>query len=371
MRAASDTPDEPRRMTSRERVRLALRRQRPDRVPTTLYEEVIGYVPGMARALAENGAGDSPGEFFGCDVRSVSIGVTRLSRTAGMGGFCQPGVRVDEWGVGWESGGYLHYEKILSPLQLLTPSEVRDYVWPDLEAEYRYVNVKAEVELVHKRGLAVTAYPGSIFECAWQLRGMGELFDDICHDPATAGFLLDGITQRVQLAAERLAEAGIDILILGDDIATQRGLLMSLHMWNAVFKPRLQRVIRAAKAVNPELIVFYHSDGNVWDAIPDLIDAGVEVLNPVQPECMDPAAVKKAFGDRLAFFGTVSIQRTMPFGSPADVEAEVRERIRTVGAGGGLLIAPSHVLQPDTPWVNIEAFFSAVDKYGWYDSGPR
>lgn len=354
-------------MTSRERVLTALRRQRPDRVPATLYEEVIGYVPGTAHRLAENGAGDAPGEFFGCDVTSVNIGPTRLCRTSNLPELSQPGVRVDEWGVGWESGGYLHYEKILSPLQNAPASGVRDYAWPDVDAEYRYAKVKAAVEFAHGRGLAVAAYPGSIFECAWQLRGMGGLFDDIFHDQDTADFLLDGITQRVQAAAQRLTATGIDILILGDDIATQRGLLMSLPLWKAVLKPRLQRVIRAAKAVNPGVIVFYHSDGNVWDAIPDLIDAGVEVLNPVQPECVNPAAVKQAFGEHLAFFGTVSIQQTMPFGTPADVEAEVRERIRTVGADGGLLIAPSHVLQPDTPWANITAFFSAVDKYGWYD----
>lgn len=357
-------------MTSRERVLTALRRQRPDRVPATLYEEVIGYVPETARLLAQHCGDRPPGEFFECDVTSVSIGPTRLHRDADLTKSAGPGLRIDEWGVGWESGGYLHYERIVSPLQSATASAVREYTWPDLGAEYRYEDVKAAVEAAHRRQLAVTAYPGSIFECAWQLRGMSELFEDICHDRPTADFLLDGITQRVQVAAERLAACGIDVLILGDDIATQRGLLMSLAMWRAVLKPRLQRVIRAAKAVNPELIIFYHSDGNVWDAIPDLIHAGVEVLNPVQPECMDPVAVKRAFGDRLAFFGTVSVQKTMPFGRPADVEAEVRERIRTVGEGGGLLLAPAHVLQPDTPWANITAFFRAVHTFGWATQPP-
>ena len=141
---------------------------------------------------------------------------------------------------------------------------------------------------------------------------------------------------------------------------------MSLEMYRRVFKPRLARVIRAAKEAKPDIHVFYHSDGNVWNAIPDLIDAGVTVLNPIQPECIDPAAVKREFGDRLAFFGCMSVQRTMPFGTPDEVRAEVKQRLATIGQGGGLLLAPAHVLQPDTPWENVVAFFDAVQEYGYY-----
>jgi uroporphyrinogen decarboxylase len=126
------------------------------------------------------------------------------------------------------------------------------------------------------------------------------------------------------------------------------------------------RVIRAAKEVKPSILVFYHSDGNVWDAIPDLIEAGIDVLNPVQPECMDPAQVKNEFGDRLSFFGTISVQRTMPFGTPDDIRTEVRTRMETIGRNGGLLLSPSHVLQPDTPWENIVAFFEAIEECGYY-----
>ena len=142
--------------------------------------------------------------------------------------------------------------------------------------------------------------------------------------------------------------------------------MMSLEIWRQVFKPRLMKVIRAAKEVNPQILIFYHSDGNVRKAIPDLIDAGVEVLNPVQPECMDPAEVKEEFGGRLSFFGTISVQNTMPYGTPHEVHEEVKLRMETIGKNGGLLLAPAHVLQPDTPWENIVAFFEAVDAYGYY-----
>lgn len=351
-------------MTSRERVLTALNRRCPDRVPVTLYEEVIGYVPALAELFRAKCDGRGAGEYFGCDVTAVEPGPTRLQTSTKIPP--APGVRVDEWGIGWRAGGYLHYEQILHPLQEADAAEIRAYPFPDRGAAYRYSQVYAQVEAAHQRGLAVTGYPGSIFECAWALRGMTELFADISSDWPTAQFLLDGITGCVLQAAQRLAAADIDILILGDDIATQRGLMMSLPLWRRVFKPRLAAIIRAVKEIKPDVLIFYHSDGNVWDAIPDLIEVGVEVLNPVQPECMNPAEVKNAFGARLACFGTVSVQSTMPFGTADQVRAEVRHRIETVGRGGGLLIAPAHVLQPDTPWENMVALFEAVHEYGNY-----
>jgi uroporphyrinogen decarboxylase len=351
-------------MTSRERVLTALRRREPDRAPATLYDEVIGYVPDVARMFHEKCGGQWPGDYFGCDVRSVAIGPTRLTTDFSKYIRAQENVRVDEWGVGWRAGGFHHYAEIIHPLQSLDARAIRDYPCPDLDAAYRYEGMKSKVAALHERGLAVTGYPGSVFEQAWQMRGMAELFVDILDRVDTAEFLLDQIAGRVAGAAQRLAAADVDVLILGDDIATQRGLMMSLAMWSTFFKPRLQRIIRAAREVKPDLIIFYHSDGNVWDAIAELIDAGVEVLNPVQPECMDPAEVKRVFGDRLAFFGAVSLQRTLPFGAPDDVRAEVKRRIETVGKGGGLLLSPTHCLQPDVPWENVVAFFEAVEEYG-------
>ncbi|MBM3334939.1 hypothetical protein FJY63_09790 [Candidatus Sumerlaeota bacterium] len=351
-------------MTSQERVLTALRRRQPDRVPATLYDEVIAYVPDVARMLDEKCGGQWPGDYFACDVRSVTIGPTRLKTDFSKHIALQADTSIDEWGVGRRAGGFHHYTQFIYPLQSLDAKAIRDYPFPDVDADYRYNGLSVTVAALHERGLAVTGYPGSVFEQAWQMRGMAELFGDIAEDPDTAEFLLDQIADRVAGAAQRLAAAGIDVLILGDDIATQRGLMMSLAMWKRFFKPRLQRIIRAAKEVKPDVIIFYHSDGNVWDAVAELIDAGVEVLNPVQPECMDPAEVKRVFGHRLAFFGTVSVQRTMPFGTPDEVRAEVKHRIETVGRGGGLLLSPAHVLQPDVPWENIVAFFEAVEQYG-------
>jgi uroporphyrinogen decarboxylase len=112
--------------------------------------------------------------------------------------------------------------------------------------------------------------------------------------------------------------------------------------------------------------VAFHSDGKIDEIIPDLIEIGVDVLNPLQPEVMDPAAIKREFGRDLAFWGGVGTQTTMPFGSPAEVRETVRTLIQTVGTGGGFLIAPTHVVEPEVPWENILAFMQSVETYGSY-----
>lgn len=206
----------------------------------------------------------------------------------------------------------------------------------------------------------------TIFEVSWYIRGMENLFSDMMLQPDLAETLLDRITEMRVFQAQTYARADVDILDLGDDVATQRGMLMSPKMWHHWLKPRLARVIGAAKAIKPDILVQYHSDGDCRDVIPELIEVGVDILNPVQPECMDPAEIKTQYGDRLAFSGTVGTQTTMPHGTPAEVKAVVKERIATVGEGGGLLIAPTHVLEPDVPWENVIALVEAVEEYGEY-----
>lgn len=354
-------------MTSRERVITAFNRKEPDRVPAVLYGECVGYVPSIIELLEKKCEGKSPLEYFNFDITSFSIAPTKNETDfTSYLPEADEHTTIDEWGVGWKRGSYLHYAQILHPLEGADTASVKNYPFPDLDQPYRFKESKEKVEALHKQGLAVSYFAGSIFETSWYMRGMDQLFVDMATEPALAHFLLDRITEIVVASAEHLAAADVDLIILGDDIAMQTGMLMSLEMWREFLKPRLKRIIEAAKKVKPEVLVFYHSDGKVWDAIPELIEVGVDVLNPIQPDCMDPAAVKREFGKDLSFFGTVSVQETLPKGTPKDVEQEVKLRIETVGKGGGLLIAPSHVLQPDTPWENIVAFFQAVEKYGYY-----
>ena len=206
----------------------------------------------------------------------------------------------------------------------------------------------------------------TIFETAWQIRGLTELLTDFLTREDWASCLLDRITELSVFRAKRFSEAGVDIIHVGDDIGMEDRMMMSPDTWRKWLKPRMARIIEAAREIKPDVLFHYHSDGYVEPVIPDLIQIGIDVLNPVQPECMDPAKLKREFGDRLAFWGTIGLQHTLPFGTPEEVEREVKERIETVGKGGGLYLSPTHVIAPEVPHENIFALVEAAKKYGRY-----
>jgi uroporphyrinogen decarboxylase len=238
---------------------------------------------------------------------------------------------------------------------------------PDVEAEYRFADLGPQIARFHTQGLAVIGFlEMTIFEVAWYMRSMELLLVDFADNPQFAETLLDRITAKREVQAARYAELGVDLICLGDDVGTQQGMLMSPPMWRRWLKPRLARVIAAAKRVRPDVLINYHSDGNMEAVIPELIEIGVDILNPVQPECLDPAKLKRRYGDRLAFWGTIGIQHTLPFGTAEEVREEVRTRIETVAGGGGLLIGPTHIVEPEVPLENIVAMVEAVKEYGVY-----
>jgi uroporphyrinogen decarboxylase len=282
--------------------------------------------------------------------------------------YTRPGVTWDEWGRGriWDSIG--QYAEYLYPLERAeTVDEILAYPWPDYGEEYRYAGLAERVQALQSRGFAVVGgLEETVFEIAWQLRSMERLFEDIHNQDEKAVVLLDQITERRAATARAYASAGVDILALGDDVAIQTGLLMSKKMYRQWFKPRLARVIQAARECSPTLKVQYHSDGKIDDLIPDLIEAGVEILNPLQPECVDHARVKQVYGGTLAFSGGLGVQSVLPFGTPAEVREHVRTVIASLGAGGGLIVGPSHVIERDVPLENILAMLQAIDDYGEY-----
>jgi uroporphyrinogen-III decarboxylase len=131
-------------------------------------------------------------------------------------------------------------------------------------------------------------------------------------------------------------------------------------MWRRFLKPRMANLISEIKSINPHLKVAYHSDGMIYPIIPELIEIGVDVLNPIQPACMDPARIKKEFGDRICFWGTIDEQNTLPFGTPEEVREEVLLRLKTIGKDGGLILGPTHNIQLDTPMENFWAMIHTI-----------
>jgi uroporphyrinogen decarboxylase len=272
---------------------------------------------------------------------------------------------VDEWGIGWRSHPYEtpfgtgRYTEIVShPLAddaAIVSYQPPDPIRPDLYADSARVirDFQDEYWIV---GVTVT----TIFETAWALRGLERMLMDFALDPDRANAILD-IPYRYHLtAAKKLVEMGVDMIWIGDDVGAQHAMLISPHHWRQFFKPRMATFIADLKAINPAVKVAYHTDGNILPIIPELIEIGLDILNPIQPACMDPAQLKRAFGDRLCFWGSIDEQHTLPFGTPEDVRAEVLERLKTIGKGGGLIIGPTHHVQLDTPLENFWAMVHTI-----------
>jgi len=139
-------------------------------------------------------------------------------------------------------------------------------------------------------------------------------------------------------------------------------MLISPQTWRRFFKPRVATFISTLKRINPDIKVAYHSDGCIYPIIPDLIEIGLDILNPIQPRSMDPAKLKREYGDKLCFWGSIDEQYTLPFGMPAEVEKEVITRLKTLGRNGGLIIGPSHSIQLDTPLENFWAMVNTITK---------
>jgi len=171
------------------------------------------------------------------------------------------------------------------------------------------------------------------------------------------------VTKNAIVRAESYVRSGVDALFLGDDIGMQRTTLMSEELYCTWLQPRLKQVIDAARAINPEVVVFYHSCGFVTPMIPHLIEAGIDVLNPVQPECMDFGEIHAMYGDRLSFHGTIGTQSTMPFGTPEDVRREVFKNLEIAGDKGGLFVGPTHMLEPEVPVENLVAYIQACKDF--------
>lgn len=276
------------------------------------------------------------------------------------------GTHIDSWGIAHEPGSSaaFHMTYMHHPMDSFDSLEqIHSYPYPSFDPS-GFENQRSAVHDIHAHGRAAVAYMQcTIWETAWYLRGMENLFCDMKTDPDMAAALFDHITDLAVLRAESFARAGCDGLFLGDDIGMQHTIMMSPELYQEWLQPRLKRVIDAARAINPSIIVLYHSCGHVTELIPHLIDAGIDVLDPVQPECMDFAELHAQYGDRLSFHGTIGTQTTMPFGSPEDVRRAVFTNLDIAGAHGGLFVCPTHLLEPEVPVANVIAYIQACMDY--------
>lgn len=348
-------------MMLRERFFAAMRRSGEGYVPFS-----FSLCPSLEKEFGRRTGRTDYAEYYGFPMRMLSAGAPGLSAKRFAPWFQgMEDVMVNPvFGFGERSVGFEHFTQQVFPLRaaegveelLRFPlPEVGDFDWNAVEERAREIREKGFV--------AAASMEITLFESAWYLRGMEEFLEDMVVRPEWCEALLERLCVLREGMAKAYAQAGVDVLSLGDDVGTQQGMMFSPALWRSMLKPRLERVIQAAKRAKPDILITYHSDGNVTRIVPELIEIGIDALNPVQPECMDAEALKREFGDRLSFYGCIGTQSTMPFGSAEDVRETCRRLIRTVGAGGGLYLAPTHMLEPEVPWENVEAFLTAVAEH--------
>jgi len=250
-----------------------------------------------------------------------------------------------------------------------TLDDLRSFPFPEPVADRGAIaGLQRRVRALQEHGLAVAGnlphLGGELFETGWRLRGLENFLLDLASRPEWADCLLDRLTERTRRHAEALARAGIDVLVLDDDVGMPGGMMIGPATWRRFFKPRLADVIRGARGVAPALRVLYHSDGDFSPIVGELVEIGVDAINPLQPEYMDPVEIRRRHGARPALWGTVGRHTTFSFATPGAIDREVKTRIDTLGLAG-LVLSPAYDIdEPDVPPENVAAFLNAVEKYG-------
>jgi uroporphyrinogen decarboxylase len=275
------------------------------------------------------------------------------------------GTGFGPYGVAREPGDDMesHFRIMHHPMASInTLEEMKEYPFPEYYDDITHIEEAVKQAHSHDKA-AYGKMACTIWETAWYIRDMSLLMMDMTDNDPKAGYLLDKITEHSCKRAAAFSKAGADIIQLGDDVGMQSSIMMSKDMYRTWLKPRLAKVIKSAKEQNPDVLIFYHTCGYVEPLINDLIEAGIEILNPVQPECMDFAEIHQKYGHRISFSGTIGTQTTMPFGSPEEVKEKVFRNLKIAGEKGGLLCCPSHKLEPEVPWENIIAYVNACKEF--------
>lgn len=323
------------------------------------------FCPAQVEAFRRRFGNDDYRSYFGSPVRTFWVGLKTnctnwepLYRREKL----PNNIDFDAFGVGHSRHpGCCHMTQMHHPLcgEDLTLDELRQYPFPCFNSEDIAV-YRAFVQAQHRQGLAAMAVMEcTVWETAWYMRSMENLMTDMMMNDERAILLLDKITDLSCERASAAANSGADIIALGDDIGMQSTIMMSHDLWCTWLKPRLAKVISAARNKKPDIRVFYHSCGYILPFIGELADIGVDILNPVQPECMAFEEVHRQYGDRISFWGTIGTQTTLPFGKPEDVKSVVRQNLEICGKVGGILIGPTHMVEPEVPWENLLAMKEA------------
>jgi uroporphyrinogen decarboxylase len=381
--------------TSRERVLAALDHREPDRVPIDLGGNQTGIHKGAYRKLIDR---------LGLDEEIVIMDLvqqlaqpservlerlhvdTRYVAAGGAKSFAGGVVKreragrvwhdfTDEFGITWSmpDDEPFYFDISHSPLAGLSLDEIRAYPFPKGDDPTRFEGLRDRaLRLRNETPYAViSGISGVVYEICWYLRGLENLFIDMMTQPQileaiidrTLGFWLDWFRLFLDEAADV-----VDVIMIGDDLAGQNGPLFAPRIYRQIIKPRQKRLVRYIRS-RTKAKIWYHTCGSVREYLPDLLDNGIDILNPVQISAkgMDPARLKAEFGDRLVFWGGgIDTQHVLPRASPQEVREHVRRNIEAFKPGGGYVFNNVHNIQGDVPPENVLAMFDAAYEFGKY-----
>jgi len=373
-------------MNSRERILATLKHKEPDRVPidlggsatgieTEAYDNLkkkIGFSGKTVTFVRDHVDVDEPIlERFGVD--------TRYIRVKGPTGFKpvidEANSYLDMWGTRWSNPPTsLYWDMLDYPIKEPTLEALKKYPWPDPDDPGRVEGLREKAKELYERtsfALVVDLVGFGIFEQGWALRGMENFLMDLVLNPKFAEALIQRVTDyKVALWGHILDAVGqyVHVVMETEDLGTQQGPMISPEIYRRLIKPAHKRLWEFMKS-KTKASLFLHSCGSVRKFIPDFIDLGLDILNPVQVAAkdMDPKDLKREFGKDLVFWGGgCDTQNILTFGTPEEVENEVRSRISELAPGGGFVFNQVHNIQPQVPPENILRMFESAQKYGGY-----
>lgn len=376
-------------MSSRERLLTALNHHEPDRIPYDLGStqvtgiHVVAYrrlreylgLPMIEPTIVDEVQGlarpdDDVIEQLGVDVRGLFPLNSHNWNVTGVD-VGDNWEYVDEWGITQHKPrpDGLYYSVVKSPLAgSITPNEVRNYAWPNTGDPHRIAGLR-EQALAHRaqgKAVMIKGVLAGVFEMSQRVRGIQELLIDMASNPVLAGALFDKMVELKlafwETALPQLADV-IDVVSEADDYGTQVSQLISPRMFRQQIKPQLKVLFARIKELAPNAKLFFHSCGNVRPLLPDFIELGIDILNPIHITAtgMEPIALKRDFGKDLVFWGGgVETQGVLPFGTPQEVKDNVRRNIDALAPGGGFVFNTIHNIQADVPPENIVAMWEAL-----------
>ncbi len=342
-----------------------------ERKPIDRFPSQTNYTAGLGELYADHAGVDFADldELFDNHLLRLDVSHSRRLSPDGK-------VAYDWWGAGFSTSeeGYLIVD---SPLAAVDPESTGTGLFtpggfsrPDPNVPGLLDGARDALAAEGKGKFVIPNFGFALFERAWSLRGFEQFMLDLAMYPAFSETLLEEITEIQTVLAARFVELGVDGGYFGDDLGAQRGMLFSPEMWRRIFKPRMRRLFSVF--TDAGLPVILHSDGDIREIIPDLIEIGLTALNPCQPEVLDHLWLKREYGRDLAFYGGLSTQEVFPRGDPDKVREAGLDCIETLGADGtGLIYGPSHRLMTDVPLVNLDAYRDTLESLAVDRSGAR